>query len=205
MGLHQGDSSRHQSLGFAAWVVPIAVLSCAIIIAIPGDAGRIWLSYDRPEIAAGELWRLLSGHFVHLGITHLLWDAAGFLLVWYLVGHSFDRMQWVFVLLVTIVGIDLGFWFLEPNLSWYVGLSGLVHGFLTAGVVGSLKSKRIDMWILGAALIAKLVYEALVGPLPGSAESSGGAVIVAAHVYGAIAGAFAAGVILIRVRTKASI
>ena len=45
------------------------------------------------------------------------------------------------------------------------------------------------MWILGAALIAKLVYEALVGPLPGSAESSGGAVIVAAHVYGAIAGA----------------
>ena len=205
MGLRKGNSSRHQSLGFTAWVLPITVLSCAIIVAILGDAGRIWLSYDRPEIAAGELWRLLSGHFVHLGISHLIWDAAGFLLIWYLVGQSFGRMQWVFVLLVTIVGIDLGFWFLEPNLSWYVGLSGLVHGFLAAGIVGSLKSGRVDMWILGAALIAKLVYEALVGPLPGSAESSGGAVIVIAHVYGAIAGSIAAGVILIRVRTQASI
>ena len=136
MGLRKGNSSRHQSLGFAAWAVPITVLSCAIIIAILGDAGRIWLSYDRPEIAAGELWRLLSGHFVHLGISHLIWDAAGFLLIWYLVGQSFDHMQWFFVMLVTIVGIDLGFWFLEPNLTWYVGLSGLVHGFLTAGVRG---------------------------------------------------------------------
>ena len=205
MGLRKGDSSRHQWFGFTAWALPMAALGCAIIIAIFGDAGRVWLSYDRPEIAAGELWRLLSGHFVHLGITHLVWDAAGFLLIWYLVGQSFSRMQWVIVSLVTIVGIDLGFWFLEPNLSWYVGLSGLSHGVLAAGIVGSLKSGRVDMWILGAALIAKLVYEALVGPLPGSAESSGGTVIVAAHVYGAVAGAIAAGVILIRVRTQASI
>jgi len=205
MGLPKDNSNRHHRLDFAAWVLPIAVLSCATIVAILGDTGRTWLSYDRPEIAAGELWRLLSGHFVHLGNSHLVWDAAGFLLVWYLVGQSFSRMQWLTVFLVTIVGIDLGFWFLEPNLSWYVGLSGLVHGFLAAGIVGSLKSGRVDMWILGAALIAKLVYEALVGPLPGSAESSGGAVIVVAHVYGAVAGAIAAAVILIRVRTQAAI
>jgi rhomboid family GlyGly-CTERM serine protease len=114
-------------------------------------------------------------------------------------------MQWVFVLLVSIVGIDLGFWFLEPNLSWYVGLSGLVHGLLAAGIMGSLRSGRIDMWILGVGLIAKLAYEALVGPVPGSAQSSGGAVIVVAHVYGAVAGAIAAGIILIRVRNQASI
>ena len=205
MGLHKGDSSRDQSPGFAGWVLPIAVLGCAVLIAIFGDAGRIWLSYDRPEIAAGELWRLLSGHFVHLGVSHLVWDAAGFSLVWYLVGQSFSRIQWGIVLLVTIVGIDLGFWFLEPELSWYVGLSGLVHGLLAAGIVGSLKSGRVDMWLLGAALIAKLVYEALVGPLPGSEESSGGNVIVAAHVYGAVAGAIAAAAMLIRVRTQSAI
>jgi rhomboid family GlyGly-CTERM serine protease len=205
MGLRKDESERRIRDALAAWVLPIAVLSCAIIVAILGDAGRAWLSYDRQEIAAGEFWRLLSGHFVHLGATHLIWDAAGFLLIWYLVGQSFSRIQWIFVLLVTILGIDLGFWFLEPSLSWYVGLSGLVHGLLAAGIVGSLKFGRIDMWILGAALIAKLIYEALVGPLPGSEESSGGAVIVIAHVYGAIAGAIAAGVILIRVRIQAPI
>jgi len=205
MGLRKGNSSRHESHNFAGWVSPIAILSCAIIVAFLGDTGRVWLSYDRPGIAAGELWRLLSGHFVHLGIPHLVWDAAGFLLIWYLVGQAFSRMQWVFVLLVSIVGIDLGFWFLEPNLSWYVGLSGLVHGLLAAGIMGSLRSGRIDMWILGVGLIAKLAYEALVGPVPGSAQSSGGAVIVVAHVYGAVAGAIAAGIILIRVRNQASI
>ncbi len=205
MGLGQGDSSRHQRFGFAAWVVPIAVLSCAVIIAILGDAGRVWLSYDRPQIAAGELWRLLSGHFVHLGVTHLMWDAAGFLLIWYLVGQSFGRLEWIFVILVSITALDLGFWFLEPNLKWYVGLSGLVHGLVGAGVVAGIKSGRIDMWILGVALIGKLVYEALVGPLPGSEESSGGAVIVTSHIYGAIGGAVAASAILIRVRAKASI
>jgi len=176
-----------------------------MVIALFGDAGRAWLSYDRPLIAAGELWRLLSGHFVHLGIPHLLWDAAGFLLVWYLVGQSFSRSQWAIVALATIAGIDLGFWFLEPNLTWYVGLSGLVHGVLAAGIVGSIRSGRIDMWILGAAVIAKLVYEAFAGPLPGSEESSGGTVIVAAHVYGAIAGAVAAGVIRNRVNARAPI
>ena len=205
MGLHLRDSSRHQSPGFAIWLLPILALSVAVIIAVFGDTGRAWLSYDRPAIAAGEFWRLLSGHFVHLGVSHLIWDAAGMLLIWYLVGRSFSRKQWLVVSLVAVVGIDLGFWFLEPNLTWYVGLSGLVHGLLAAGVVGSLKSEGAYMWILGVGLIAKLAYEALVGPVPGSAESSGGTVIVAAHVYGAVAGAIAAGAIMIRDRTRLSI
>jgi hypothetical protein len=61
------------------------------------------------------------------------------------------------------------------------------------------------MWVLCVALIAKLAYETVVGPLPGSEQSSGGTVIVAAHLYGAIAGAITAGVIMIRVRHQASI
>jgi len=205
MGLHKRDSSRHQSPGFAIWLLPSVALSIAMIFAVFGDTGRAWLSYDRPAIAAGEVWRLLSGHFVHLGVSHLIWDAAGFLLIWYLVGQSFSRKQWLVVSLVAVAGIDLGFWFLEPNLTWYVGLSGLAHGLLAAGVVGSLNTGRVDMWVLAVALIAKLAYESLVGPLPGSEQSSGGAVIVAAHLYGAIGGTIAAGVIMIRVRTQAAI
>jgi rhomboid family GlyGly-CTERM serine protease len=205
MGLHQRDSTHSQRSGIGAWLLPIAALSVAIIFAIVGDTGRIWLSYDRPAIAGGEIWRLLSGHFVHLGISHLIWDAAGLLLIWFLVAPSFSREQWLVVSLATVVGIDLGFWFLEPNLTWYVGLSGLAHGLLAAGVVGCLNSGRVDMWVLCVALIAKLAYETVVGPLPGSEQSSGGTVIVAAHLYGAIAGAITAGVIMIRVRHQASI
>jgi len=205
MGLRQGDSSHPQNRSLAAWLLPGIIVGIAVVLAVYGDSGREWLRFDRSAVANGEYWRLVSGHFVHLGVSHLAWDAAGLMLIWYLVGQSFSRKQWLVVSLVAVIGIDLGFWFLEPNLTWYVGLSGLVHGLLAAGVVGSLKSEGAYMWILGVGLIAKLAYEALVGPVPGSAESSGGTVIVAAHVYGAVAGAIAAGAIMIRVRTQPSI
>ena len=101
--------------------------------------------------------------------------------------------------------VDLGLWFLEPQLFWYVGLSGLLHGLLVAGIAGSLSARRIDVLVLGIAVLGKLTYEQLVGPLPGSEESTGGTVIVAAHLYGAIGGAIGAAWIMIRVRRPASI
>lgn len=205
MGLRQGDSIHDQTVAMAAWRLPIVAISIAAVLAIFGDTGRTWLSYDRPAIVAGELWRLLSGHFVHLGASHLALNAAALLLIWYLVGATFDRLQWLFVTLTVIVGIDLGLWFGEPQLLWYVGLSGVLHGLLAAGIVSGLRSGRIDIWVLGVALMAKLVYEHFVGPLPGSEQSTGGTVIVAAHAYGALAGVVAGGLIIIRVRRQASI
>ena len=189
----------------AAWWLPIVAISIATMLAIFGDTGRAWLSYDRPAIVAGELWRLLSGHFVHLGASHLALNAAALLLIWYLIFASFSRVQWLFVVLVVIVGIDFGLWFLEPQLLWYVGLSGVLHGLLAAGIVGGLRTGRIDLWVLGVALLAKLGYEQLIGPLPGSEQSTGGMVIVAAHAYGAFAGVVAGGLVTIRARRQASI
>jgi rhomboid family GlyGly-CTERM serine protease len=205
MGLRQGDLSHHRDRAVAAWLLPLVAVSAAVILALFGDTGREGMAYFRPAIAAGELWRLVSGHFVHLGISHLLLNLAGLLLVWYLIGTAFSRRQWLLVTLTAIAGIDVGLWFYQPQLLWYVGLSGLLHGLLAAGIIGSLKSGRVDVWILAVALIGKLTYEQLIGPLPGSEESTGGHVIVAAHAYGAVAGVLAAMLMKIRVRPQASI
>jgi len=189
----------------AAWLPPAAAIGIAGILEIFGDAGREALAFYRPGLAAGELWRLMSAHFVHLGIAHLLLNAAGLLLVWYLVSASFSNARWLLVTLLVVAGVDAGLWFLEPQLVWYVGLSGLLHGLLAAGIVAGLRSGRIDLLILALLVAAKLVYEQLVGPLPGSEQSSGGAVIVASHLYGAITGVFAAMLMMIRVRRQAAI
>ncbi len=186
-------------------MLPLVASSLAVIVALFGDTGRTWLGFHRPAIAAGEFWRLVSGHFVHLGASHLFMNVAGLILVWYLVASSFTSRQWLLVTAIVMVGLNLGLWFLEPNLIGYVGLSGLLHGLLAAGIVASLGSGRSEIWILGVGLAAKLAYEQLVGPLPGSENATGGAVIVAAHAWGSLAGALAAGLLMIRVRTQASI
>jgi len=205
MGLRQGDPGRLQDRFLTSWMLPLVVCSLAVIVALFGDTGRAWLSFYRPAIAAGEFWRLLSGHFVHLGVPHLIMNVAGLILIWYLTASSFTSRQWLLVTAIVMVGLNLGLWFLEPNLIDYVGLSGLLHGLLAAGIVASLGSGRSEIWILGIGLAAKLAYEHLVGPLPGSENASGGTVIVAAHAHGALSGALAAGLLMIRVRTQASI
>ena len=62
------------------------------------NAIRELLRFDRGGIAAGELWRLLTGHFVHLGVSHTLLNLAGLLLVWVLVGAACTWRQWLLVM-----------------------------------------------------------------------------------------------------------
>ena len=59
--------------------------------------------------------------------------------------------------------------------------------------------------VICALVIGKLIYEQLFGPLPGSESTSGGSVVVNAHLYGAIGGAIAAGVFWHRVGTRTAI
>jgi len=184
------------------WGLPGIIIIVVSLLALSGESGRELLRFDRDAIAAGEIWRLASGHFVHLGFSHLVLNGAGLLLVWYLVGAFLRTRQWLLVTLISIVGMDVGFWVLQPELEWYVGLSGLLHGLLLAGIVAGYHERKIEMIVLGLAVVAKLVYEQLVGPLPGSEASSGGAVITAAHLYGAISGSIASASMSIRVRRQ---
>jgi rhomboid family GlyGly-CTERM serine protease len=202
MGLHQDEPGR---TGPASWALPVAIVVLCAGLAAAGDAVRDALAWDRQAIAAGEAWRLVSAHFVHLGWSHYLLDSTGLVLVWFLVGAYLGPLRWLLVLGVVIAGIDAGFWMLEPQLAWYVGLSGVVHGLLAAGLVAGLTRDRHELWILAVLLSAKLAWEQFVGPLPGSEASTGGTVITAAHLYGALAGLAAGGWFRIRVRTPASI
>ncbi len=205
MGLHQRQQ-KHSAAGYLqGWALPGLVIIVASLLALSDDWGRELLRYDRDAIAGGQIWRLASGHFVHLGLSHWVLNGAGLLLVWFLVGEFLRASQWLLVTIVCIVGIDLGFWLFQPQLQWYVGLSGLLHGYLFAGIVAGYRQRKVEMTVLGVIVIAKLIYEALVGPLPGSELTSGGAVITAAHLYGAISGFAVSSIMSIRVLRQPSI
>lgn len=204
MGLFQDASGPRAGALRQCWRFPGWVIIAAAALLLAGDVGREWFRYDREAIADFEVWRLLSGHFVHLGTAHFLLNAAGLILVWLLAGRDFGFRQWLIVSAASIAAIDLGLWWFSPALQWYVGLSGLLHGLLAAGVVRGLQARRPDAFILGIALLGKLAYEQLIGPLPGSEIAAGDTVVVDAHLYGALGGALVAAV-LIRVRHAAPI
>src|SRR5258706_16337269 len=55
----------------------LAVLGFLGLLAAGGPPWAAQLQYERASIGAGEWWRLLTAHWVHLGARHLLLDVAG--------------------------------------------------------------------------------------------------------------------------------
>lgn len=168
--------------------------AAVLVVLLPlagGDALREALRYDRLQLARGQVWRLVTAHVVHLDAGHALLNAAGLVLLWVLFAGLGTTRYWLRAGFGSLLAIAAGFWWLQPGLAWYVGASGLLHGFMGAGLVAL--GRQRDPIALPATLVfaAKLAWEQSVGPLPFETH---GTVIVAAHLYGALGGC-AAGIL----------
>lgn len=161
--------------------------ACALLTAaeLGGEPLRNALSYQRAALAAGEWWRLLSAHFVHLDAGHAVLNGLGLVLMWALFARDYSPLRWLAIYLSSALTISAGLWFFDPDIEWYVGASGALHGVMTAGTLAHLRRRDLDGWILAVFIIAKLSYEQFAGSMPfaGSANT-----VVDAHLYGAIGG-----------------
>lgn len=187
--------ARQQQVYQRGHVVLIgALLAAIVLLAFTGEEGRLLLRYERQAVLHGELWRLLTGHLVHGNLWHLTLNVAGISLVGLLFGRDYTSWQWLFIALMSTVAIDLAFVFYTPQLEWYVGLSGVLHGAIVAGLIAwwSYENRLLTLTV-AVVLIAKLAWEQFRGALPFSGDMP---VIVDAHLYGAIGGAL--GALLIR-------
>jgi rhomboid family GlyGly-CTERM serine protease len=179
----------------ADWRLPLALTIGSVALQGAGPAATAAMRYDRTQVGAGQLWRLLTGHLVHLGWSHLLLNVAGLVLVWALLGSCYRSSQWLLVLAISALVIDAGFLLLNPELQWYVGMSGVLHGMLAAGVLQAWYAGgqgRQEALVLAVFLIGKLGYEFVAGATPASELLAGGPVVTDAHLYGAVGGVLAA-------------
>lgn len=168
-----------------SWVI-VALLAVCLLLGLGGDELRDPLRYERAAIDSGEYWRLVSGHLVHLGLGHLWPNLAALAVIGLLFEGVFRNTDWLRIGVASAAAIDLGLYVLEPTVLWYVGLSGVLHGFVAAGALALLLRREMLGAVLGVGLAAKLIFEQLVGPVPFTAASVGGPVVVAAHLYGAV-------------------
>lgn len=190
----------------ARWWPVLVVAAVALLLGLGGDAAREWGRYERGAIESGELWRLITGHLVHLGTGHLLMNVAALIAIRGLVDDLLEAADWVGAMLASALVIDAGLYLVSADVDWYVGLSGVLHGLLAAGIVAMLRPQPVFAGFLAVGLVAKLVWEQAVGPLPFTESASGGPVIVASHLYGAAGGAaYALARVAVRGRETASL
>ncbi len=167
-------------------VATIVVMSLAI--ALIGDTINVALRFDRDKIIAYEWWRIFTGNLAHLSWNHLWMNLAGLVMIWFIFSHQLSTTKWLINFFVCSITVGLSLFLFNPELSWYVGLSGALHGLLMTGIIINITRKERLDFVLFALVSGKLIWEQWAGALPGSAETAGGPVIVDAHLYGAIAG-----------------
>ena len=161
--------------------------ACALFgaIELAGDPARSALSFDRVALSSGEWWRVLTAHFVHLGVQHAVLNTLGLVLMWALFARDYSPLRWTAIYSCALLAVSAGLWWFNSEVQWYVGASGALHGIMTAGTLAHLKRRDLDGWILAAFIVAKLFYEQFAGAMPFAGDAT---TIVDAHLYGAIGG-----------------
>jgi len=166
----------------------LALLCVCALLAVPeliGEPARRVLSFDREAIGAGQWWRLLSAHFVHVDLEHAVLNSLGLVLMWALFARDYSPWRWAAIYCGSAIAVSLGLWYANPELQWYVGASGALHGVMAAGTIAHLRRRDLDGWILAIFIVGKLAYEQLAGALPFAGTTN---TIVDAHLYGALGG-----------------
>lgn len=171
-------------------VVVIVLAAVCLLTPFFGEPGRLLLRFDRTGLQSWQLWRLLTAHLVHLSWGHALMNVAALALIGEIFRRQMSEADWAVAALVSALGVSLGLYLATP-VDWYVGLSGVLHGFLVYGAIRMIRQGIRFGWLIVVVVAGKVVVEQTVGPVPYTAAVAGGPVVVDAHQYGAIAGGVA--------------
>lgn len=178
------------------WPMLVIVVPC-VLLALAGNAARSFLQFDRVAILDGQIWRIFTGSWVHLGWGHLGEDMAGYVLLWLLFEREMPGWRCPILVVLGSLGVGFGLLLGDPALRWYVGISGALNTLWIAGAMLLMARRDWLGWVLALFLVLKLVYEQLLGPLPWSAATTGGPVVVDAHLWGALSGAVLGAAVLL--------
>jgi rhomboid family GlyGly-CTERM serine protease len=113
--------------------------------------------YDRAAILHGEVWRLITGHFVHWSWSHLAWDLLAFVVLGAICMRR--RALFVAVVLATALVVSLFLLLCCPEVAQYRGLSA-IDSALWMWAVFIVGERRVWLALtLLSLFVAKLMIE----------------------------------------------
>jgi rhomboid family GlyGly-CTERM serine protease len=143
----------------------LALAAPALLLSLLPSLGS-QLICTRQSIAAGEPWRVLSGHWVHASADHLLWDLGAFVVLGLMCAAA-SRARLLCCVALSALVIPPALWLARPGLESYCGLSGIdsaLFGLLVATMLRRAVADRawagvLVTSLLAAAFAAKVVWE----------------------------------------------
>jgi len=156
------------------------------------------LEYRHATLAA-QPWRAFTAHVVHINWPHALVNALAWFIVARLFAQELPPARQVVVGVATGVVISVGLALRYPEIDWYRGFSGVLHGLFFAGattwLVRSLITRDADrlgvIWLPGALTLGgwtKVLLEQPAGATTAYAEWLGAPTVPQAHLLGAACG-----------------
>lgn len=153
------------------------------------------LAFQADSIRGGQVWRLLSCHFVHLGTNHYLLNIVGFLILSVAFREDITPREEIISLLLSCLSVSAGLYCFNPEMAWYVGLSGALYGIMAHYLIVGWSRTPFLSAIFILFLASKLLYQqffpdsaSTTGQLTGTAAFIGGPIAEDSHLYGAITG-----------------
>ena len=165
----------------------IAIVALIFSCALVGDELTLLLRFERKAILEGELYRLFTAHIVHLNWVHSLLNITAAVIGWRLLKDSMSSQQWILSIVICSLIISI-LLFCIPDLQWYVGFSGIVHGLMLQGLVLEQHLRFVKKALLICALFLKVFYEYWQGSSSAEIELINGNIVVEAHLFGLLAG-----------------
>lgn len=185
-------SNRFIPIAKPSFLLTILFTLLMVILQGFGEVAISLFRYENTMIQTSEWWRLLSGHFIHLSWAHLMLNLTGLWLV-FIIFFQFEKPVILLTSIIMLaIGISLELAIFSHDITWYVGLSGVLHGLI---VIGAMKNYRFNPWIAISLLVgisAKLAWEQFFADAHAMELAIGGKVIYEAHLYGVITGIFIA-------------
>jgi rhomboid family GlyGly-CTERM serine protease len=165
----------------------LLILIAAVIHLLEPQASQ-WLAYYHTGIIQFELWRLITATFCHSNLNHLLINLFGLIVTLLLFIDTFKATKLYPLIIFNSLFIGVILFLFEPQVIWYVGLSGVLHGLFSYGVAADISKK--DRWgiLLGCGLAIKITYEQIYGAQQSTIALIEAPVLVNAHLYGALSG-----------------
>jgi len=166
---------------------PVSVAFFIIIASLIPDTFLETLYLKPNKVFGGELWRIITGQFLHSNNAHMWMNIAGLALVWALHGDHY-RIHHFWVLSITgmlLVGLLVT---LFSEYGIYTGFSGVLHFLLAYGAMIDIKNKDKTGYLLIMGLLAKVAYENVFGAAQSTEQLIEASVAVDAHAFGLVTG-----------------